>query len=52
VRSVRAAVPTAAPRAASTSPDRAETLRGLTELHWRGVLTDAEFEALRADLGI
>jgi Short C-terminal domain len=30
--------------------DPAETLRQLTELHERGVVTDAEFEALRSDL--
>ena len=30
------------------TPDSAETLRQLTELHQRGVLTDAEFETLRA----
>jgi hypothetical protein len=30
----------------------AETLRELTELHQRGVLTDAEFEGLRARLRV
>jgi hypothetical protein len=50
---VRAAVPTAAapgpvtPREPSPA-DPAETLRELTELHERGVVTDAEFERLRA----
>jgi hypothetical protein len=53
---VRSAVPTAgAPRPAAlphspeTAPggrDPAETLRELTQLHQRGVLTDAEFEGL------
>jgi hypothetical protein len=28
-------------------PDRAEALRQLTELHERGVITDAEYERLR-----
>jgi hypothetical protein len=56
-QTVRGAFP-AAPRAQSTSPiastkpraDPAETLRQLTELHKRGVVTDAEFETLRAGL--
>jgi hypothetical protein len=39
---VRAAVPTRA--------DSAEALRELTELHERGVVTDAEFERLRTRL--
>jgi hypothetical protein len=37
-------------RAAATAPppvDPAESLRALTELHERGVVTDTEFEALR-----
>jgi Short C-terminal domain len=42
-QTVRAAIPTA---------DRAERLRDLTELHRRGVLTDAEFERLRARLRV
>jgi Short C-terminal domain len=51
----RAAVPTAAPRpqgteAASAAP--AETLRELGELHQRGVLSDDEFEGLRARLRV
>jgi hypothetical protein len=52
---VRAAVPTAVPRAEATAPrraDPAETLGELTELRRRGVLTDAEFESLRADLRV
>jgi hypothetical protein len=52
---VRGAVPTAAPRAANPPAPRAdpaETLRELTDLRRRGVLTDAEFEALRADLRV
>jgi len=41
------------PAAASRPPaDPAETLRELTELHERGVVTDAEFEALRAGLRV
>ena len=32
--------------------DTAETLRELTELRKRGVVTDAEFETLRADLSV
>jgi hypothetical protein len=32
--------------------DPAETLRELTELHRRGVVTDAEFEGLRARLHV
>ena len=59
---VRSAVPPrGAPRPgprsqpAETSPSGpapAETLRELTELHQRGVLTDAEFEGLRARLRV
>ena len=42
------------PPAVATRPpaDPAETLRELTELHKRGVVTDAEFEVLRADLRV
>ena len=48
---VRAAVPTAAhgpvaPREPARA-DAAETLRELTDLHERGIVTDAEFERLR-----
>ena len=58
-QTVRAAFPTAAAHAPRTPPagreragvDPAEALRELTELHRRGVVTDAEFEALRARLG-
>jgi hypothetical protein len=32
--------------------DPADTLRELTELHEHGVVTDAEFEALRARMGV
>jgi hypothetical protein len=59
-QTVRAAIPTAAPHAKRTSPagrepdrgDPAEALRELTELQQRGVVTDAEFEALRARLRV
>jgi Short C-terminal domain len=58
-QTVRAAIPTAAPHAQRTPPagreralDPAEALRDLTDLHQRGVVTDAEFEALRARLPI
>jgi Short C-terminal domain len=44
---VRSAVPPA-----HGGPDPAERLRELTELHQRGVLTDAEFEGLRARLRV
>lgn len=57
-QTVRAAIPTAAPHAHRTPPahremargDPAEALREPTELHQRGVVTDAEFEALHARL--
>jgi hypothetical protein len=51
-QTVRAAVPTAAPPSQAASSDPAETLRDLTELHRRGVLTEAEFERLRARLRV
>ena len=59
-QTVRAAFPTTAPQAQRTPPaggaparaDPAEALRELTELHQRGVVTDAEFEALRARLRV
>jgi hypothetical protein len=59
-QTIRAAFPTAAPPAQRTAPagrdpagaDPAETLRELTELHQRGVLTDAEFEGLRTRLRV
>jgi Short C-terminal domain len=54
-QTVRSAMPTAAPPTRSTAPasrDPAETLRELTELHQRGVLTQAEFEDLRTRLGV
>jgi hypothetical protein len=44
----RTTLAVATPRAAH----RAETLRELTELHRRGVVTDAEFEGFRARLQI
>jgi hypothetical protein len=55
-QTIRGAFPELAPPAGSGSPavttppraDPAERLRELTELHERGVVTDAEFEALRA----
>jgi hypothetical protein len=47
---IRAAFP-GQPDARRLAPaDPAETLRELTELHRRGVVTEAEFEALRAGL--
>jgi hypothetical protein len=50
-QTVRTAFPE--PRAATRPPaDPAERLRTLTELHERGVLTDAELERLRARLGV
>jgi hypothetical protein len=38
------------PSAAAPPADPAEALRELMELHERGVVTDAEFEGLRASL--
>jgi hypothetical protein len=54
---VRAAVPTAAAYGPATPQearpaDPVETLRELTELRERGVVTDAEFENLRTRLGV
>jgi hypothetical protein len=58
-QTIAAAFPKAAPHAAQGSApagrdpsraDPAERLRELTELHRRGVVTDAEFERLRARL--
>jgi hypothetical protein len=54
-QTVAKAIPTAAPHAAQGSPPAerahpAETLRELTKLHQRGVVTDAEFERLRAEI--
>jgi hypothetical protein len=59
-QTVRAALPTAGNPARGTpvagrdsaTTDPAKTLRELTELHDRGVVIDAEFETLRADLGV
>ena len=47
-QTVAAAIPTA--RRTPTRTDPAETLRELADLHARGVVTDAEFDTLRADL--
>jgi hypothetical protein len=54
-QTVAGAIPMAAPHAAQGSPpaeraDPAETLRELTKLHQHGVVTDAEFEGLRAEI--
>jgi hypothetical protein len=57
-QTVAAAFPKAPPHAAEAQPgarepspaDPAETLRELTKLHQSGVVTDAEFEAVRAQL--
>ena len=38
--------------AVAVRPDPADRLRELTELHERGVLTDAEFEAARTRLRV
>ena len=46
------AVQASAPVQRTPPADPAETLRQLTELHRRGVVTDAEFEKLRADLRV
>jgi Short C-terminal domain len=52
-QTVRAAFPPRTPGAAARpAADPAERLRTLTELHERGVVTDAEFERLRARLGV
>ena len=54
-QTVRGAMPTAAPPAPTTEAagvDPTEKLRELTELHERGVLTEAEFEDLRARLRV
>ena len=52
-QTIRAAFPPASPQAQRTPPaDPAETLRQLTELHRRGVVTDAEYESLRAGLPV
>ena len=52
-QTIRAAFPPAPSQAQRNPPaDPAETLRELTELRRRGVVTDAEFETLRAGLGV
>ena len=59
-QTVSAAFPNLPPHAQQGSPavaprppaDPAKTLRELTELHGRGVLTDDEFERLRAGLRV
>jgi hypothetical protein len=48
----RAAVLPHAPETAPSGPDSAETLRELTQLHERDVLTDAGFEGLCARLRV
>jgi len=45
---VRDAMPSSSPRPPSRAPEEPE--RGLTELHARGILTDAELAQLRARL--
>jgi hypothetical protein len=57
-QTIRGAFPNAPPGAGRTSPpastrtpaDRERTLRELVDLHQRGVLTDDEFDSLRAGL--
>ena len=53
-QTVRAAFPKPAhgERTATPARDPAETLRALTELHRRGVVSDAEFGDLRTRLGV
>jgi hypothetical protein len=56
-QTIRAAFPTHAartppPRRDLARADPAATLRDLTELHRRGVVTDAEFDGLRARLRV
>ncbi len=51
-QTVGAAIPTAGHPARGTPADPAATFRELAELHARGVVTDAEFEKLRVDLGV
>jgi hypothetical protein len=48
----RPGAPPHAPETSPSGPDPAETLRELTELHQRGVLTDSEFDGLRARLRV
>lgn len=40
------------PKQSPPPADRAKALRSLTELHEAGIVTDAEFERLRARLGL
>jgi hypothetical protein len=47
-QTVRAAMPAPAPPATGRDPE--QMLRELAELHRRGVVTDAEFDRLRARL--
>jgi Short C-terminal domain len=54
-QTVRSAMPSAAPptrSAEAAGRDPAETLRELRELHQRGLLTQTEYESLRARLGV
>jgi hypothetical protein len=50
-QTIRDAFPRVGPHARAPVVDPAEALRQLTELHEHGVITDAEFERLRRDLG-
>jgi hypothetical protein len=50
-RTMRGALPRPSP-VATPPADPAETLRQLTQLHESGVLTDSEFESLRAHAGV
>ena len=50
-QTIRAAFPAEASRTDGRAPDPAAALRDLTELRRRGVVTDDEFEDLRAGLG-
>ena len=47
---VRGAYPTSAPRPYGAPADPAASMRALTDLRERGVVTDAEFDRLRSEL--
>ncbi len=49
-RTVRGAYPTSAPRPYGAPADPAASMQALTDLHERGVVTDAEFARLRSEL--